>query len=219
MTPPPTLTLGRRIAVVGCSGSGKTTVAQRLAHALDIPYICNDALIWRPDWTPATPEQQLAGFDAATTAPAWTLDGNLNPDQPAGRLVLARIDTLLWLDLPRRQVWPQLLARTLRRAWTGQELWHGNRETFRTSFASRDSILLWSVRSYPGIRRRYAALFADPAHAHLIRLRLHRRRDADRLIRRAYAATQAASSISADTMTDRPSAGARSCVFQARSST
>ena len=45
----------RRIVVVGSTGSGKTTVAKRLAGILGAPYVELDALNWEPNWTEAPP--------------------------------------------------------------------------------------------------------------------------------------------------------------------
>lgn len=53
MTPIQNDAAPRRIAVVGASGSGKTTFARRLAERLGIPHIELDAIHWGPDWTPA----------------------------------------------------------------------------------------------------------------------------------------------------------------------
>jgi len=43
----------RRIAVVGVTGSGKTTFAAALAAALDLTHVEFDALHWEPEWVPA----------------------------------------------------------------------------------------------------------------------------------------------------------------------
>src|SRR5687767_15921191 len=40
----------RRIAVIGRAGTGKTTIARRLAEAFDLPITHLDALFWTPDW-------------------------------------------------------------------------------------------------------------------------------------------------------------------------
>ena len=61
-----------------------------------------------------------------------------------------------------------------------EELWHGNRETFRHSFASRDSILLWFLRTFRRRRRQYEAAMADPTNAHLTFVRLRSPREAER---------------------------------------
>ena len=171
-------TPGRRICVIGTSGAGKTHVARELARRLGLPYISNDALIWRPNWQETPAAERLAGFDAATAGAAWTIDGNIG-SREEDRLVLDRCDTLVWLDLPRWQVWGQVLVRTLWRMLTREVLWHGNRESVRTLF-SRDSIVWWSIKTYARRRRRYAAMFAEPARAGLVRARLRSRGEVNR---------------------------------------
>ena len=67
----------------------------------------------------------------------------------------------------------RLLRRTVRRSLYREALWHGNRESFRMSFASRDSILLWLLRTFRRRRRACEAAMRDPAHARLAFVRLH----------------------------------------------
>ena len=55
---------------------------------------------------------------------------------------------------------------------TRQELWAGNRESLRTAIFSRDSLFLWALQTYRKLRRTYAAVSSDPAHAHLTVVRL-----------------------------------------------
>ncbi|HWC29787.1 MAG TPA: adenylate kinase [Dehalococcoidia bacterium] len=171
---------GRRICVVGTSGSGKTYVAQALAKRLSsITYISNDAIIRRPNWVPTPDDARLAASDAATRLSAWTFDGNLSLCRAEDRLVLDRCDTVVWLDLPRWQVWSQVIWRTLRRYVTREELWHGNRESLRITF-SRNSIAWWSVKTFSKRRREYTQLFADPAQATKMRIRLSSRGETNR---------------------------------------
>ena len=66
------------------------------------------------------------------------------------------------------------------RAVRREELWQGNRKTFRRSFASRESILLWFLRTFRCRRRQYEAAMADPANAHLAFVRLRSPRAAER---------------------------------------
>ena len=42
---------GQRVIVIGTSGSGKTTMAKRLAERLAAPHIELDGLHWGPNWT------------------------------------------------------------------------------------------------------------------------------------------------------------------------
>jgi len=166
---------GRRIAVVGVVGCGKTTVAKAIAARTGIPYFSNDEIIHRPNWTQPTEAEEIAGFEAATAGDAWVTDGNQNPAKAPDRVVIDKLDTIVWLDLPRRVVFPQLLRRTIRRAWTQKALWHGNRESFRMSFASRDSILCWYFRTYRACRERYLLWMTDGDHAFNDRIRIHLR--------------------------------------------
>ena len=86
-----------------------------------------------------------------------------------GDIVLARADTCVWLDLPRRAVTPRVIRRSLRRAIRREELWNGNRERERDWF-SRDpkqNIVLWSWTQVDAYREQYRAEMADPANAHL----------------------------------------------------
>jgi hypothetical protein len=104
-------------------------------------------------------------------------DGNLGAGVE-DQLLLKRCDTIVWLDLPRREVHLPIILRTLRRAWTKQPLWHGNVESWRTLF-SPDSIVWWSLKTYAPRKRAYEALFGDPAYADKQRIRLHSRREVD----------------------------------------
>jgi adenylate kinase family enzyme len=168
---------GHRIIVVGTSGSGKTYVAKRLAEVLGLTYICSDAIIWRANWIQTELAEQVEEYDQATRANSWAIDRNVGSlKAPNDLMILDRADTLVWLDLPRLEAYRQVLLRTIRRAWTQEPMWHGNCESWRLSFFSRDSILLWAVKTYAQRRREYAAIFADPDFAHLKKVRLASRR-------------------------------------------
>lgn len=155
---------GRRINVVGTSGSGKTTVGQAIAERLDVPFIELDSLAWLPGWTNRPSEELRALVDRKTQQDAWVVDGNYSKVRD---IVWPRADMVVWLDYRFWRVFAQLLRRTLRRAAQREELWSGNRESFRLSFLSRESILLWMIRTYPQRKRQYAELLARPEHAHL----------------------------------------------------
>jgi adenylate kinase family enzyme len=100
----------------------------------------------------------------ALSGDRWVVDGNYSAVRD---IVWARADTVVFLDYPFRLVLRRLLKRTLRRSLYQEELWNGNRETFRQSFFSRDSILVWLLRTYSQKRKKYPILFQRPEYAHL----------------------------------------------------
>ncbi|RYZ60353.1 MAG: adenylate kinase [Proteobacteria bacterium] len=165
----------QRINVVGTSGSGKSTFAKRLAHALSLPYIEMDALNWGPNWTEAPEDVFLSRVRRALIPDAWVLDGNYGQSRA---IKWERATTVIWLDYNFFTVIYQVTKRAIIRAVTKQELWPGtgNVETFRKTFLEKDSIILWSLTSYHRNRRNYTAFMQSPDYASIqwIRLRSHR---------------------------------------------
>ncbi|MFD1711268.1 toxin [Ottowia sp. GY511] len=149
-----------RAIVIGTSGTGKTTFARQLAGTIGAPHTELDALYWGPGWTPRPTEQFLAAVDAASAGERWVIDGNY---AAARDLLWPRATHIVWLDYSRGRVFAQVLRRTLWRGLTRAPLWSGNRESLRTAFFSRESILWWSLTTFDKNRRKYAALRADGA--------------------------------------------------------
>jgi hypothetical protein len=72
-----------------------------------------------------------------------------------GDLVLEAADLVVWLDLPLWVWLPRLARRSLRRIRGHEELWNGNRETFRDVFLRRDALVPFALRTHVQRRRRY----------------------------------------------------------------
>jgi adenylate kinase family enzyme len=166
---------GRRILVVGTSGSGKTTLARELGRRLDIPHYELDALHWGPNWTSTPAEEMRLRVAKATAGEVWVIDGNYGKTQD---ITVARADTIIWLDYALPVIMWQLLRRTIRRTVKREELWAGNRESLRTTFFSRDSILVWALQTYGRRRKQYTAMMTDPDYAHLTFIQLRSPREA-----------------------------------------
>jgi adenylate kinase family enzyme len=95
--PAPTQPSPQRVVVIGCAGSGKTTLARALAARLGAPHIERDAL--GHDEAPGFAAHVGATIDAAGRS--WVFDG---APYNAELLVYPRADTIVALDYPRRVV-------------------------------------------------------------------------------------------------------------------
>jgi adenylate kinase family enzyme len=157
----------KRVAVVAtATASGKTTFGRALADRLGVAFVELDALNHGPDWTEATPDELRAKVAPIVATDSWVIDGSYRGK--LGDLVLERADTVVWLDLPVRVWLPRLVRRTVGRVVRKEELWAGNRETFRNVFFRRDSLLVFALRTHRPRRKRYAK---ELARFNVVRLR------------------------------------------------
>jgi adenylate kinase family enzyme len=142
------------VAVIGPSCSGKSTTAGRLSGILGVPHVELDALHHDAGWTEAPAELLEARVRAAldVAREGWVVDGNYFGK--IGSLVLDAADTIVWLDIPFRTAIRRVLWRTSSRAVRREELWNGNRESFRLAF-SRDSIVLWVLKTHRGFEEKW----------------------------------------------------------------
>jgi adenylate kinase family enzyme len=160
---------GQRISVVGTSGSGKTTLACQISQRLGIPHIELDALHWEPNWTEAPINIFQKRVEQSLSINSWVVDGNYSKVRD---IVWSRANTVVWLDYSLPVIMGRVVRRTLRRVGMQEELWNGNRETWRTTF-SRDSIILWVLTTYQKTRKEYPMLLTQPEYIHLKVVHLH----------------------------------------------
>jgi len=161
-----------RFNIIGTSGSGKTTFGQQLASTLSLPFVELDALFWKADWQQSGIEEFSGRVGNAVDQPQWVVDGNYSRVR---QITWQRVECVVWLDFRFSVVFRRSLTRAIKRARSGQELWPGtgNIETFRKTFFSSDSILLWMLRQYSRNRRRFNALMEDHQYRniHFVRLK------------------------------------------------
>jgi len=153
-----------RIVVVGTSCSGKTTLARKIAERLNIAHIEMDALYWDSNWTERPKYEFIELVENVVMQKSWVMDGNYSIVRD---IVWGRANILIWLNYPFLTIIYQALMRTITRAITKEELFSGNRESFIMSFFSKESILLWVLKSYPRRKREYPKLFKSSKYSHL----------------------------------------------------
>ncbi|MBC7602717.1 MAG: toxin, partial [Ramlibacter sp.] len=94
----------------------------------------------------------------------WITDGNYSTVRdllwPRGQLVI-------WLNFSFITIFGRVFIRTMRRSLNGTTLWQGNRESWRRSFLSRESILWWVIRNIARHRRQLIELRASGKFAQL----------------------------------------------------
>jgi adenylate kinase family enzyme len=156
--------------VLGMTAAGKSTLAKELARLLGVPHVELDGIVHGPNWVDLSDEEFHARTAEILSAEGWVADGNY----PAVRdLTIGQAETVIWLDYPIIIPLWRVVPRTLRRIIRREELWNGNRETWRGALFGRDSLVVWIVRMHHKRRREFAAVFAAPEHMHrtLVRLR------------------------------------------------
>jgi adenylate kinase family enzyme len=66
----------KRVLVLGNSGSGKSSFAEKLADKLGIPCIHLDSHYWKPNWEPTPKEEWPFVVRQLIDRDEWVMDGN-----------------------------------------------------------------------------------------------------------------------------------------------
>jgi len=86
-----------RIAIIGCGGSGKTTIGRQLGEFLGVQVTHLDVVFYDDDWNTLPKEKFTAIQEDLVAGPQWVIDGNFASTLP---IRLRRADTAVFLDLP-----------------------------------------------------------------------------------------------------------------------
>lgn len=87
----------KKIIVIGCPGSGKTTFAEKLRDRTGLPLFYLDAIWHKPDRTHISREEYDSRLSEILSLESWIIDGNYS------RTVESRLsacDTVFLFDLP-----------------------------------------------------------------------------------------------------------------------
>jgi len=101
-----------RILIVGCSGTGKSTLAQAIASLRGLTYVSMDRdIFWLSGWKSRPRPEAIALIEQAVAGPRWIMDGNSPGTLP---LRLPRTDLVIWRRPPRYVALRGVISRWLR---------------------------------------------------------------------------------------------------------
>jgi adenylate kinase family enzyme len=140
--------LGHRILVLGCPGSGKTTLAVKLGTLSGLPVVHLDKLFWKPGWVQSPREEFYAALLLELQKDAWIMDGNFNSSISRR---LEYCDMVIYFDYPRLVCIWGVLTRVLKAyGRTRPDMGEGCPEHFDRDFIK----LIWNFEKTQGTKNK-----------------------------------------------------------------
>ncbi|MBO0981134.1 AAA family ATPase [Microbacterium sp. SD291] len=171
-----------RVLIAGVTGSGKTTLARRLAELWDIRHVEIDGLFHGPEWTPRP--TFLDDVRAFAAEERWVTEWQYT-SKGTDEILTPRAQLALWLDYPWPVVRTRLVRRTIGRSILRTEMYNGNVEKpLWRLLATRDpdeNILAWQSKTRSFWAERMPA--KREQFPHLIIVRLHHPRETEQWLR------------------------------------
>ena len=87
----------KKVIVIGCPGSGKSTVSRALNNKTGIPLYHLDMMYWNANKTTVEKSVFLERLSAVLEKDEWIIDGNYSSTM---ELRMAACDTVIFLDYP-----------------------------------------------------------------------------------------------------------------------
>jgi hypothetical protein len=162
---------------------------REIARRMNTVSVEIDSIQHKAHWTTATVEELRAGIEARIGGRnSWVIDDTCRRE--LGDFVSARLDVILWLDLPLLLKVGRLCRRSWRRVRTRELLWNRNFETWHDVFVGNDSVLVHATRAPVRHRRTFPA---GPDAQKIFRLRPPS--DVDRWLSSTFSANGAPSAM------------------------
>ena len=87
----------KRVMIIGCPGSGKSTFARSLTAKTGLPLYYLDMMYWNPDRTTKPKDEFRAALRETVALPEWIIDGNYGSTL---EIRMEACDTVIFLDYP-----------------------------------------------------------------------------------------------------------------------
>ncbi len=149
----------RKIIIIGPAGAGKSTLAETIAERLNLPHTELDGIYHQQNWAPIDKNEFRMIVRRKAQEDGWVICGNYF--STLGLDFWGKADTIIWCDYSFPLVMSRLLRRTLRRTISKEELWNGNTELFFVNFFTRDSLILFMMKSWNKQKKRYGPIFTS----------------------------------------------------------
>ncbi len=168
----------QRVLIAGVTGSGKTTLARRVASRWNLVHHEIDALHHGPNWVPRP--EFLDDVRAFATSSRWVTEWQYT-SKGTDEIMTPRAQLAIWLDYPWAVVRTRLIRRTLSRSILRTKMYNGNVEAPLWKWFSKehdDDILRWQKKT----RRFWAERMPDKGEQfpHLTIVRLRHPRETER---------------------------------------
>lgn len=141
-----------RISVIGCPGSGKSTISRQLADLLDVPLLELDSIFHQAEWTELPGDEVTRQTTEVIDGDGWVVDGNYSA---------IRTEVVSQEEL-----------------WNGNR----ERASNLTSGDPHRSILRWAWTRFRPYRDRYETTMNSPRWDHLCFVRLRSSRQVARFM-------------------------------------
>ncbi|WP_036673304.1 AAA family ATPase [Paenibacillus sp. HGF5] len=136
----------KRVLVIGCPGSGKSTFSSRLSKESGLPVIHLDSFYWKPGWISCNNQEFDEILQKLLVQETYIMDGN------HGRTLDYRIpytDTVYFFDFPRYLCLCRVMKRTiLNHGTTGEYMGKGCLESIDYKFIKS----VWNFRKNQRMR-------------------------------------------------------------------
>jgi len=175
--------IGTRVHVWGNSCSGKSTLAAKIGEVLDLPVVELDALNWETGWVSVRetePDKFIARVTRACEGDRWVVAGSYS--DTSTEHIWPKVQSVIWLDLPRWLLMLRAIRRCWKRAWTGELLWGKVQERFLPQlmiWRGEESLLWWIWTQHARKRSELRSFTLDPQFAHIQFFRFTSSKDAD----------------------------------------